>query len=172
LPYLARTIVYNFGHNKAKDIFANPKGYESEQVRIYCAVKCMMGWNLQDAGNICRERCGGGSYLSSSSITEALPSAHSSMTAEGDNKVLMQKVVKDILADVQKKTHRMPKLTMCPVRQIPGLKSINSLEVVTNMIYFREQALIKSFSKLMQKKIMEEGKPFFDVWMYEVSDEI
>jgi len=24
----------------------------------------------------------------------------------------------------------------------------------------------------MQKKIMEEGKPFFDVWMYEVSDEI
>lgn len=26
--------------------------------------------------------------------------------------------------------------------------------------------------KLMQKKIMEEGKPFFDVWMYEVSDEI
>jgi hypothetical protein len=40
------------------------------------------------------------------------------------------------------------------------------------MIYFREQALIKSFSKLMQKKIMEEGKPFFDVWMYEVSDEI
>jgi len=24
----------------------------------------------------------------------------------------------------------------------------------------------------MQKKIMEEGKAFFDVWMYEVSDEI
>jgi hypothetical protein len=24
----------------------------------------------------------------------------------------------------------------------------------------------------MKKKVMEEGKPFFDVWMYEVSDEI
>jgi hypothetical protein len=24
----------------------------------------------------------------------------------------------------------------------------------------------------MAKKIMEDGKPFFDVWMYEVSDEI
>lgn len=75
-----------------------------------------MGWNLLDTGNICRERCGGGSYLTLSAICDALPSAHSSMTAEGDNKVLMQKVVKDILADVQAKTHRMPKLTMCPVR--------------------------------------------------------
>lgn len=26
--------------------------------------------------------------------------------------------------------------------------------------------------KLMQKLMMEQGKPFFDVWMYEVSDEI
>lgn len=46
LPLLARTIVYNFGLNRAKDIFANPKGHENEQVRIFCAVKCMMGWNL------------------------------------------------------------------------------------------------------------------------------
>jgi len=73
---------------------------------------------------------------------------------------------------VQSKQHKVPKLTMCPVRQIPGLKSIASLEVMTNLIYYREQALIKSMGKLMQKKIMEEGKPFFDVWMYEVSDEI
>jgi len=25
---------------------------------------------------------------------------------------------------------------------------------------------------IMKKKVMEEGKAFFDVWMYEVSDEI
>lgn len=149
LPYLARTIVYNFGLNKAKNIFQNPKGHETDQVRIYCAVKCMMGWNLQEAGNICRERCGGGSYLTNSVIPEAIPSCHSSMTAEGDNRVLMQKVVKDILSDMQKKLHLMPKLTMCPLKQIPALKSIASLEVMTNLIYHREQALIKSFGKLL-----------------------
>lgn len=66
----------------------------------------------------------------------------------------------------------MPKLTMCPAKQIPGLKSIASLEVLTNLIYHREQALVKSMTKLMSKKIMEQGKQFFDVWMYEVSDEI
>jgi len=96
-------MIYNFGHNKAKNIFADPKGHESEQVRIFCAVKSMIGWNLAETGSICRERCGGGSFLSSSAIPEALPSSHSAMTAEGDNRVLMQKVVKDIFSDLQKK---------------------------------------------------------------------
>ena len=99
-----------------------------------------MGWNLEQTATISRERCGGGSYLSHSVIPEAIPSAPSSMTAEGDNRVLMQKVVKDIFTDVRKKIHIMPKLTMCPVRQIPGLKSIASLETLTNLIYYREQA--------------------------------
>lgn len=73
---------------------------------------------------------------------------------------------------MQKKTHRMPKLTQCPLRQIPALKSVSNLETLTNLIYYREQAEIKIFTGLMKKKVMEEGKPFFDVWMYEVSDEI
>lgn len=88
------------GHNRAKDIFANPKGLENEQVRIFCAVKCLMGWHLEQTATICRERCGGGSYLSHSVIPLAIPSAHSGLTAEGDNRVLMQKVVKDIFTDV------------------------------------------------------------------------
>ena len=97
---LARTIVYNAGHNKAKDIFANPKGHENDMIRIFCVVKCMMGWHMESAVTICRERCGGGSYLSHSIIPEGIPGAHSAMTAEGDNRVLMQKVVKDIFSDV------------------------------------------------------------------------
>jgi hypothetical protein len=30
------------------------------------------------------------------------------MTAEGDNRVLMQKIVKDILSDMQKELHKQP----------------------------------------------------------------
>ena len=59
----------------------------------------MTTWHLEKTATICRERCGGGSYLLSSMIPEGLIGAHSGMTAEGDNRVLMQKVVKDILAD-------------------------------------------------------------------------
>jgi hypothetical protein len=67
------------------------------------------------------------------------------MTAEGDNNVLMQKAVKDIMSDMQKGKHEMPELTMCPKRQIPALKSVGSQDVLTQMIYYRENALIESF---------------------------
>jgi hypothetical protein len=52
------------------------------------------------------------------------------------------------------------------------MKSINNLETLTTLIYYREVVEIKAMGKILQKKIMEEGKPFFDVWMYEVSDDI
>lgn len=128
-----------------------------------------MGWNLEQTAAICRERIGGGSYLSHSIIPDAIPSAHSGMTAEGDNRVLMQKVVKDIFTDVQNKAHRTPKLTMDPRKQQP--KILNQ-EAMTNMIYYKEQAIIKAMGGMMQKKLAVEGKKYFDVWMYEVSDEI
>ena len=52
------------------------------------------------------------------------------------------------------------------------MKSISSFETLKNLVFFKEIAEIKSFGKIMQKKIMEEGQAFFDVWMYQVSDEI
>lgn len=169
---MARVVVVNLGYNKAKDIFENPKGREHEQVRIFCAIKCISGWTLKDLAGVCRERCGGGSFLTHSIIPLGIESAHSGMTAEGDNRVLMQKVVKDIFEDMRKERHTMPKLTMCPKKQIPAMKSIANLETMTNLIYYREAAEIKAMGKTLKKKIMDEGKPFFDVWMYEVSDEI
>ena len=56
----------------------------------------------------CRERCGGGTYLSYNLICEVLMGSHSGMTAEGDNSVLMQKVVKDIITHMRKGVHNMP----------------------------------------------------------------
>ena len=108
LPLLARTCVLNLGFNDAKDLFANPKGREYEQIRTFCAVKAIISWNLQTVSTVCRERCGGGGYTAHAKLHEGLAGAHSGMTAEGDNRVLMQKVVKDILSDLQKKQHRMP----------------------------------------------------------------
>jgi hypothetical protein len=97
---LCRTIVLNLGYNRAKDLFENPTGHEHEQIRTYCAIKTMVTWNMESCAAICRERCGGGSFLSSSLIPEAVMGSHSGMTAEGDNNVLMQKAVKDIMADM------------------------------------------------------------------------
>lgn len=111
LPYLARTIVLNIGYNAGKDLFADPTGRENEQIRTFCAIKCLTTWNMEQCATICRERCGGGSYLSGSIVPEGIIGAHSGMTAEGDNRVLMQKVVKDIMTDMVKEIHRMPQMT-------------------------------------------------------------
>lgn len=171
LPLLARVIVLNIGYNKAKDLFENPTGQEHTQIRVFCACKCLISWNMETTARICRERCGGGSYLASAGIPSVVEGAHSGMTAEGDNRVLMQKVVKDILADFQKKRHPMPSMTMCPKREIPNKKRVSDLETLTNLIYYKEVAEIKNISGRMQKMVMEDGKPFFDAWMYELSDE-
>jgi acyl-CoA oxidase len=171
LPLLARAIVFNIGYNRAKDLFANPAGEEHTQIRVFCAVKCLISWNCEVTARICRERLGGGSYLAHAGIGQCIEAGHSGMTAEGDNRVLMQKVVKDILSDFQKKRHPMPKMTMCPRREIPKKDRVSDLATLTNLVYFRELAEIKSLTSAMQKMVMEDGKPFFDAWMYELSDE-
>ena len=66
----------------------------------------------------------------------------------------------------------MPELTQCPVRQIPALDSVADFETLKNLVFFRESEELNAMKKLLQVKIMEQGKAFFDVWMYEVSDEI
>ena len=48
---------------------------------------------LQDTATTCRERCGGQGYLSVNRFGAILGFAHAGMTAEGDNRVLMQKVL-------------------------------------------------------------------------------
>jgi acyl-CoA oxidase len=52
---------------------------------MYCCAVC------------CRERCGGQGYLSVNRFGELMGFAHAGMTAEGDNRVLMQKVAKELL---------------------------------------------------------------------------
>lgn len=142
------------------------------QIRCYCSAKTSITWHLEKMASICRERCGGGSFLLSSAIPEGVLSSHSGMTAEGDNRVLMQKVSKDIIQDVHMKRHDLPKLTQCPMRQIPAMDSVASFETLKNLIFFREHAEIKQMNEIMTKKMMEEGVPFFDAWQYMVSDEI
>ena len=89
LPMLARTLVFNLGYNKAKDLFENPTGKENTQIRSFCCAKTLITWHMQEMSTVCRERTGGGSFLMSSAIPDGVLSSHSGMTAEGDNRVLM-----------------------------------------------------------------------------------
>lgn len=158
------------GYNAAKDLFANPKGRENEIIRVCCAVKGLATWNLEKVSTVTRERCGGGGYTAHARIAEGIAGSHSGMTAEGDNRVLMQKIVKDILSDMQKDLHNPPKMTKCPTRGIPSQESVTDLTTLVNLVYYREVAETKAMTETLSQKIMTEGKKFYDVWMFEVSD--
>lgn len=88
--------------NFAKEVFANPKGFEEEMSAICSSVKVMAGWNYVKVASVARERCGGMGFLSHSRFAEYLACAHTAITAEGDNRVLMHKVVKDTVKSVMR----------------------------------------------------------------------
>jgi acyl-CoA oxidase len=46
------------------------------------------------------------------------------------------------------------------------------LETLVNLVYYKEVAEIKSMTEVLQKKLLEEGRKFYDVWMHELSDDI
>ena len=64
----------------------------------------MVGWNFERVSTVGRERCGGMGYLAVSRFHDYLSLAHTSLTAEGDNRVLMIKIVKDMITGLAKKT--------------------------------------------------------------------
>ena len=86
---MARTVTLNLGFNTAKDIFANPMGRENEIIRICCAAKTMITWNMNITSTVARERCGGQGYLAINKLHDGIVGSHSGSTAEGDNRVLM-----------------------------------------------------------------------------------
>ena len=119
LPLLARTLAVNINHNAIKKAFANPKGREHEILMMCCIDKCLVVWNLDRVATTCRERSGGQGYLACNRFGEYIALAHASMTAEGDNRVLMIKIVKDLMTNIGNKKSSLPKLTLCPKTQLP-----------------------------------------------------
>jgi acyl-CoA oxidase len=82
---------------------------------ICCITKTMLGWNLMKVCSTCRERCGGMGYLSVAKFGDYLAVANAAVTAEGDNRVLMTKIVKDYLTNIGKNKSKLPEPHLHPV---------------------------------------------------------
>jgi acyl-CoA oxidase len=100
-PMIARTYALNFGLQDVQELYeedADPEGI----LKGACIIKPLVTWNTEEVSSICREKVGGFGYLASSRYGEGIAGGHAGITAEGDNRVLTQKVAKEVLDGVSK----------------------------------------------------------------------
>ena len=168
MPLFARTLSLNVLYNWARDVYANPKGFEHELLSICCITKTMMGWNLERVASVGRERCGGQSYLSINRFGELIALAHSALTAEGDNAVLMVKICKDMLTNVAKHGQKLPQPTLNVV-QTGNMDDVSQLDVLVDLLRFRERTLFERLANSI-KQLTKEGKSQYNILMRETSN--
>jgi acyl-CoA oxidase len=142
---------------------------ENELLSICCITKTMNGWNAERVASICRERCGGMGYLSNSRFGEYLVCAHASCTAEGDNRVLMVKIVKDMITNISKNGAKLPEPSLNVVNQIGTFLDVTQLETMLDLFKFREATL---FKRLIARTtaLKKSGVSGYNILMRETSD--
>lgn len=156
LPLLARTYCMNLALDYVKDVWAEGNEENHANVVILCCViKALVGWHIGNVATICRERCGGQGYLSCNRFGLMIGSAHASMTAEGDNAVLMQKVAKERLAMFR------------PKQLTPVAEDLNDDNFLHYLLEARE---LQNFMELAMKLMQAGKKGLFDTWMMKESD--
>ena len=135
-----------------------------------CRRYCRFRLN-QEVGTTCRERCGGQGYLACNRMGDVIGFSHAGMTAEGDNRVLMQKVTKETLA---MRAHRR----FLPPATHTSAAATTTLDIATldtahclDLLVHREVYLFNQLQSSMNAKLGAR-EPLFDVWMLEESDSV
>ncbi|KAJ1927399.1 hypothetical protein IWQ60_002949 [Tieghemiomyces parasiticus] len=166
IPLVTRVVALNFGLNHVKRVWMNPMSDPTEVVRLTCVMKPLVTWHVERVGTICRERCGGQGYLRCSRLSSVIGFGHAGITAEGDNSVLMQKVAKELLSDVQKGCVQLARPTQTTS---PATWDLDNLATFVDYQRLRLGDLVAELSGNLQRK-MKAGQTLFDVWMHEESD--
>ncbi|CAK4626871.1 unnamed protein product [Aphanomyces euteiches] len=170
LPLVARTYVLanglNFVKDKYKEWNKSTDPLERLELVVLCsAIKPVVSWNSENVVSVCRERCGGQGYLSANRFGEILGFSHAAVTAEGDNRVLMTKVAKELGELLKQGRYKLSPTANKPYQ---GEPSLNDVEYYKYLFGLREAKLFAKLGKIM-KTDLEQGKTVFDIWMLEQS---
>jgi acyl-CoA oxidase len=127
--------------------------------------------------SVCRERCGGQGYVAANRFGEGLAGMHAGITAEGDNRVIQQKVSKELLelADFEEVGKHMA-LKFEPIEvqhsqnHVAG-DDVSSAEWQLKLFRARERFVLNELASRMFAA-RQEGKSVFETWMLQESDNV
>ena len=180
IPLLAKTFAYNMALNHTKDKFSalDKEGNDSMEVLLLCCVmKTQISWHAENTATTSRERCGGQGFLAANRLGEGIVGGHAGITAEGDNRVLMQKIAKELLGRADKsELVKQKALSFLPgfitrLIQGTGNGSLSDVSFLLSLLVARESHLITELSLTLNSK-KKQGKSLYEVWMFEESDTI
>ena len=178
LPLIAQTYALNFAFNYVQDRFANQTEEDhAEVVRLCCIIKPLVTWHGENTATVCRERCGGQGFLAANRFGEGIAGMHAGMTAEGDNRVIQQKVSKELIetADFEQVfKHVQMRAEPIEVQQAANhlpCEQVSCPEWQMKVFKARENFLLNELASRMFLA-RQEGKPVFDTWMLNESDNI
>ena len=178
IPLLAKTYAYTIALNHTKDRYADLNQNKDNQIELLllcCVMKTQISWHAENSATTSRERCGGQGFLAANRLGEGIVGGHAGITAEGDNRVLMQKIAKELLglADKKKVAKQMlvSYLPSIVRRTIHGTLTgqLSDHKFLLRLLRVRELQLLSELAlSLNQNK--KKGKSLFEIWMYEKSD--
>lgn len=184
-PLIARTYGLQFGLSDIKEAWAGsvaasdnrgPPVDEQRVIILCCAIKPLAAWHAERCATVCRERCGGQGYLSVNRLGSCIGFAHAAMTAEGDNRVLMQKVAKEQLDRLAagKAPSWVRAEASCPPSH--GFASMADAQLCSAagcgaLLRRREARCVAALAADVRSKL-DAGEPLFEVWMREESDAV
>ena len=179
VPLIAQTYALNFALNYVQDRFANQSEADhAEVVRLCCIIKPLVTWHGENTASTCRERCGGQGFLAANRFGEGIAGMHAGITAEGDNRVIQQKVAKELLESVDfEAVGKHLQLRSLPIGEqqaanhVAGGADVSSSEWQRALFKARESFLINELSGKMFMARQNEA-PIFDTWMYGESDNV
>jgi len=169
MPLMAKMFALNMQYNYTRDVFAKPELVGGELLSICCITKTMMGWHLEKTASICRERCGGQGYLAANKFMDHIALAHAGITAEGDNRILMTKIVKDMITMHVKQKKPLPAQKYNPKTQLGTFPDVTQPDVLHDLFVFRQRTLLAGLLK-KQKDYAKAGKSSYEILLRLTSD--
>ncbi|XP_029793691.1 acyl-coenzyme A oxidase-like protein isoform X3 [Suricata suricatta] len=182
MPHLATALALTFASRYAgvlldEDIFHGKELVDSRPLQALVAgLKAYSTWENVSCLQDCRECTGGMGYMMENRISGLKCDADVFVTFEGDNVVMLQVVVRELLAQRIKQHQEKPVSTLFrnwaesgsdKLRTsflAFGVDTVGNLTFLLKAVNFRERVLQRSLVARIHYKVMTKREDFFSAW--------